>query len=153
MPTTIKNDGKLSGFTDFEKKINKCLSLLDTKASNYRKWMDSYNLAIRPYSKSGANFGDKAIDIGLDTFKTSETWLASVLIHETIHFWQYRSGKYDAKKSTEMEIDANKYQMIVLKAIGAPQNEISHLASQTGTHADTNGDGVYDEKDYENRTY
>ncbi len=148
MPTLIRNS---SGFADFDKKINSCLTLLNSKASKHRAWMDSYNLTVRSYAKSGANFGDKTIDIGLETFNASETWLSSVLIHETIHFWQYRTGIYKAGKVAESQ--ANQYQITVLKLIGGSAAEIAHLVSQTGDHADLNGDGVYDEKDYNLRKY
>ena len=151
MPTLIKPNAKFANFKNFSGKINSCLKLLDSKAGNYRKWMDSYNLTVRPYSKSGANFADNCIDLGLSTFNASETWLASVLIHETIHFWQYRTKIYKAGKPAETQ--ANHYQLIVLKAIGGSKSEIAHLVSQTGEHADLNGDGVYDEKDYKLRNY
>ena len=153
MPTLIETKLHSPDFKNFVPKINKCLKLLKDKASAHRGWMDSYNLTIRSFSKSGANFANNTIDLGLLTFNSSETWLSSVLIHEAIHFWQYRTGKYDAKKHQLMEIEANKYQMTVLQLIGAPKSEIAHLAKQKGDHADLNGDGVFDEKDYEIRGY
>lgn len=151
MPTIIRTSSKYPKFIKFTSKINRCLKLLDKKANNYRRWMDGYNLAIRPYKRSGANFSNNTIDLGLSTFNSSDTWLASVLIHETIHFWQYRSKKY--KAGSPAEIEANKYQMIVLNAIGGSKHEIKHLASQTGKHGDLNGDGIYDWKDYKLRNW
>jgi len=136
---------------EFKPKIERCLSLLTNKAGSYSTWFNSYNLKIRAAAKSGANFKDNAIDIGRATFDTSDTWLASVIIHESIHFWQYRSGKYEAGKVAEL--DANRYQLGVLQLVGAPESEITHMRGQTGDHADLNGDGVYDEKDYEKRDY
>ena len=137
--------------SEFKPKIERCLSLLAKKAGQYSTWFNSYNLKIRAASKSGANFNDNAIDIGRATFDASDTWLASVIIHESIHFWQYRSGKY--KAGTTAELEANRYQLGVLQLVEAPQSEISHMQSQTGNHADLNGDGVYDEKDYKLRGY
>lgn len=136
---------------EFKPKIEKCLGLLTKKAGQYATWFNSYNLKIRAAAKSGANFKDDAIDIGRETFNASETWLASVIIHESIHFWQYRSGKYQAGAVAEKE--ANRYQLGVLQLIEAPKDEIAHIQSQTGDHADLNGDGVYDEKDYKLRKY
>ena len=136
---------------DFRPKAQKCLDLLKLKANQYYTWLDKYDLKIRAAKTSGANFGDKAIDIAKPTFDSSETWLASVFIHEAIHFWQYRSGKYKAGVTAETE--ANRYQMGVLQLVGAPENEIEHMRKQIGEHADLNGDGVYDEKDYEKRKY
>ena len=137
--------------SEFKPKIERCLALLAKKAGQYSTWFNSYNLKIRAAAKSGANFKDDAIDIGKATFDASDTWLASVIIHESIHFWQYRSGKY--KAGTTAELEANRYQLGVLQLVEAPTSEIAHMQSQTGGHADLNGDGVYDEKDYAKRDY
>ena len=138
---------------DFKPKIQKCLELLKTKANQYYILFLLYDLKIRAAERSGANWNvsPAAIDIAKDTFNASETWLASVIIHETIHFWQYRSGKYEA--GTVAEQEANKYQLGVLQLVCAPQSEITYMMSQDGGHADLNGDGVYDWKDYELRKY
>ncbi|MER3430622.1 MAG: hypothetical protein C4324_06175 [Blastocatellia bacterium] len=135
----------------FTKKSGDCLELLQTKASQYYSWMLKYDLTIRAAKRSGANFADGAIDIAPATFNSSKTWLASVFIHETVHFWQYRSGKYRA--GTPAESEANSYQLAVLRLLGAPQAEITHMLSQNGGHADLNGDGVYDWRDYQMRNY
>lgn len=136
---------------EFRPKIERCLTLLRTKAGSYSTWFDSYSLKIRAAARSGANFADGAIDIARATFDTSDTWLASVIIHESIHFWQYRSGKYEAGVVAESE--ANRYQLCVLKQVGAPPHEVTYLQAQNGGHADRNGDGVYDQRDYEDRDY
>jgi hypothetical protein len=135
----------------FTKKSGECLDLLQSKASQYYSWMLKYNLTIRAAERSGANFADGAIDIAPTTFNASKTWLASVFIHETVHFWQYRSGKYQA--GTPAESEANIYQLAVLRLLKAPQAEITHMLSQNGGHADLNGDGVYDWRDYQMRNY
>jgi hypothetical protein len=151
MPTTITpNNGFISAEV-FAPKILLCLIRLARDASQYKVWLDKYNLTIRPAERSGANFADHAIDIARPTFDASETWLASVLIHEAIHFWQYKSGHYQAGEVAESE--ANLYQLGVLRLLGAPQAEITHMLSQTGGHADLNGDGVYDWQDYNARNY
>ena len=151
MATVIKLDNAYIGTDIFKPKIQKCLDRLSKEAAQYKTWLDTYNLSIRPAAHSGANFKDDAIDIARATFDASETWLASVIIHEAIHFWQYRSGKY--KAGSEAESEANKYQLAVLRHLKAPQSEITHMLSQTGGHADINGDGVYDWKDYNARKY
>lgn len=147
----IEGDAAFIPAAEFKPKIERCLSLLSTKAGQYSTWFKSYNLKIRAAARSGANFKDDAIDIARATFDASDTWLASVIIHESIHFWQYRSGKY--KAGTTAELEANRYQLGVLQLVGAPKSEIAYMQSQNGGHADLNGDGVYDEKDYEKRGY
>ncbi len=134
---------------EFRPKIQKCLCLLREKAGAYSTWLDAYNLKIRAASASGANFADGAIDIERNTFNQSETWLSSVIIHEAIHFWQYRTGNYKAGDAAEQE--ANRYQLGVLQLLGALPEEITHMQSQTGGHADLNGDGKYTWEDYELR--
>jgi hypothetical protein len=137
--------------TEFRPKAQRCLSLLQSKANQYYIWLLRYNLSIRLSQRSGANFADSAIDIARKTFEASDTWLASVFIHEAIHFWQYRDGHYQA--GTVAEQEANRYQLGVLQLTEAPQGEITHMLSQTGGHADLNGDGVYDWRDYQMRNY
>ncbi|MGD9628183.1 MAG: hypothetical protein AB7V18_02960 [Pyrinomonadaceae bacterium] len=135
----------------FRTKASECLDMLQSKAGQYYSWMMKYDLKIRPAARSGANFSDDAIDIALNTFNASKTWLASVFIHETVHFWQYRAGHYQA--GTVAESEANIYQLAVLRLLKAPQAEITHMLNQNGGHADLNGDGVYDWRDYEQRNY
>lgn len=151
MTFTIGTDNRYIPDPEFRTKINRCAELLRTRAAEYHTWLLKYNLSIRPAQRSGANFGDSAIDIARSTFDASDTWLASVIIHEAIHFWQYRAGHYQA--GTVAETEANRYQLGVLQLLGAPQGEIAHMLSQNGGHADINGDGVYDWRDYQQRNY
>jgi predicted SprT family Zn-dependent metalloprotease len=135
----------------FRPKIQKCLDLLKEKAGAYGTWFDSFNLKIRAARASGANYTDNTIDIAPKTFAASETWVASVIIHESVHFWQFRSGKFPTGPDAEKE--AMRLQLCVLNLVGAPKSEITHLQSQNGKHADRDGDGVYTQKDYEKRDY
>ena len=144
------NNGAICA-SEFRPKAQRCLDLLRTSANQYYTWLLRYDLSVRPAQRSGANFADGAIDIARTTFDASDTWLASVFIHEAIHFWQYRAGHYQA--GTVAEQEANQYQLCVMRLIGAPQGEITHMMSQTGGHADLNGDGVYDWQDYNIRNY
>jgi hypothetical protein len=151
MSIIIEGNPSFIAYATFQPKVQRCLNLLNTKASAYYTWLLKYNLKVRAAQRSGANFQDAAIDIASDTFNASDTWLASVLIHEAIHFWQYRDGHYQA--GTVAEQEANRYQLGVLQLVGAPQGEITYMLSQNGGHADLNGDGVYDWRDYQLRNY
>jgi hypothetical protein len=154
MSVIIEGNASYIPFNTFQPKIQKCLDLLKKDANSYYLWLLKYNLKVRAAAKSGANFKDASIDIAKSTFDASETWLASVLIHEAVHFWQYRSGKYKGgDNSQKEEQEANTYQLGVLQLLKAPQSEIDYMLSQQGKHADRNGDGVYDEKDYADRDY
>jgi hypothetical protein len=147
----VVGNNKFISANTFTPKCSECLDMLQKDASQYYSWMLKYDLKIRSAERSGANFADGAIDIALDTFNSTKTWLASVFIHETIHFWQYRAGHY--KAGTPAETEANKYQLEVLRLLKAPQGEITHMLNQNGGHADLNGDGVYDWDDYKLRKY
>lgn len=148
--TIIEGNAAYIPVVDFRTKIQKCLDLLQAKAPQYFTWFKKYNLKIRAGAASGANFQDGAIDIAKKTFDSDETWLASVIIHESIHFWQLRDGHYSTNQSVN-EVEANRYQLGVLQLLGAPQSIIDYMIRQDGGHADLNGDGVYDWKDYELR--
>jgi hypothetical protein len=142
MSITILVNNSCISDSDFRPKSQRCLNLLQSKANQYYIWLLKYNLSIRPAQRSGANFQDAAIDIARTTFDASDTWLASVFIHEA----NYQAG-------TVAEQEANRYQLGVLQLVEAPQGEITHMLSQTGGHADLNGDGVYDWQDYNMRNY
>jgi hypothetical protein len=148
---TIEGNTQYIATCEFKPKIEKCLKLLETKAGTYHGWMGQMGVKIRAFSKTGAAITENTVDIARGTFVASETWLASVLLHETIHIWQYRAKKKYYGQEAEQE--ANKYQLCVLRLIGASQHEITYQLSQTGNHFDLNGDGVYDEKDYQLRNY
>lgn len=147
----VVGTGQIIAANTFVDKCGECLDMLAKDASQYYSWMLKYELKIRAAQRSGANFQDGAIDIAPTTFNASKTWLASVFIHETVHFWQYRASHYQA--GTPAETEANKYQLAVLRLLKAPQAEITHMLSQNGGHADLNGDGVYDWQDYQQRNY
>ena len=150
MPT-IEGNAAYIPIKDFPTKIQRCLDLLKNKAPGYTIYLNLYVTKVRAARASGANFADKAIDIAKATFDSSDTWVASVPVHEAVHFWQYKSGKYKASKADEQE--ANVQQLATLRLIGAPENEITHMQKQDGGHADLDGDGKYTEKDYKKRKY
>jgi hypothetical protein len=137
--------------SDFTTKIQRCLNLLQSRAPQYYTWFNLYNLKIRAAAISGANFADNAIDIANGTFISTDTWVASVIIHESIHFWQYRSHRYRAGVPAETE--ANRYQLGVLQLVGSSPEEIAYMQRQDGGHADLNGDGNYTWEDYRRRNY
>jgi predicted SprT family Zn-dependent metalloprotease len=150
MPT-IEGNAAYIPINDFSTKIQRCLDLLTKKAPGCTVHLNSYVTKVRAARASGANFADKSIDIAKATFDSTDTWVASVLVHEAAHFWQYKTGKYKASKADEQE--ANLLQLTALRLIGAPASEISYLQKQDGGHADLDGDVKYTEKDYQKRKY
>lgn len=146
----IEGNSTIIADAEFRPKITKCLEMLK-KSPTGMIFLSAHSVKIRAANRSGANFADKAVDIAPTTFNASETWLASVIVHEIVHFQQYKSKTYTASQTDEKA--ANIIQLLVLSQIGAPTSEIEYLARLDGGHADLNGDGVYDQRDYELRNY
>ena len=153
---------------DFTKKIGQALALLKSKSSNDYAVITTYIDKIRATDKSGANFNEKmmTIDIALNTFNASLCWVASVLVHESIHIKKYKvsgkkySGAYEMKDKKlalktmiDEELECNKIQLIALANIGGTSHEQSYLKGQKGDHFDVDKDGDYDIHDYEKRNY
>lgn len=127
---------------EFDSKIERCLNLLKQKAPDYYQWFLTYNLKIRQYNVTAAHFGSSTIGISLQTLAASDEWVASILIHECIHFLQYRSGKYkvntngtiDGENMTACELEANNHQRIILDKLHAPNYHIEYLLKHDGKH-------------------
>lgn len=151
MGMVIQGNAAYIPHEEFVKKIKEACILLRDKAG--ARYTTLYNnvIKIRAFSKSGADVSNSNVDIARSTFDASVTWLASVLIHEGHHIMQYKGKK--EYYGTKAEQECNAVQLEVLRLIGAPPNEITHMLAQTGDHFDLNGDGVYDQKDYDLRKY
>ena len=149
----IEANSKYIADPKFSSKINKCLELLSKKAPSAFGILTNHIGKIRAFSKSGTsvNLKPKTIDIAKTTFDASESWLASVLAHESIHAKQSAENRDYSGVAAEQECNA--HQIEVLRLIGAPQSEIAYMLTLTGNHFDLNGDGIYDRKDYELRNW
>jgi len=150
MPIVIEGNVNIPQ-SDFEPKIDKCLKLLQEKSAARYGYLNSNIKKIVAHTRSGADVQRSNINIAKATFDASETWLASVLVHESIHIWQKKEGKDYIGVKAEQECNA--IQLEVLQAVNAPTSELDHLLSQTGDHADLDGDGDYDWDDYRLRKY
>jgi hypothetical protein len=164
----IETDSKYIDDTEFTTKITAAIQLLKSKTPEEFKLMKSLVGKIRARQASGANFREEimTVDIAKLTFDASLEWLASVLIHETIHFKKYKDtgkiygdARYMTDKKTALqvmineELDCNGVQLIVLEKVGGKKYEIDYLKNQKGDHFDIDKDGDYDEDDYKNRNW
>lgn len=136
---------------EFIPKIQKALDLLKSKASADHILLAAVVEKIRASGISGADYQDTIIKIARPTFDASLTWLASVLVHEAFHIAMFMAGKNPTGKTAEAK--CNITQLYTLRCLNAPPHEINYLLSQNGDHADLNGDGKYDLKDYMLRKY
>ncbi len=143
------------GTKDFVSKVEGALDFMQQYSlSSYQESL-SYVGYIRQSSRSGANFDDKKIDLNVISCP-DKYWCSSVIYHESIHFKQLAEGRYDKMSASAIEFEANYQQLKYLEKVSAPAYMINHLRREIvvgSNHSDVNGDGVYDEYDYQQRNY
>lgn len=148
---TVEGNAAFIPDSEFKTKIQESLDLLKAKAgANYAALTTNVG-RITADEKSGSDVYKSTVQIARKTFDSSLTWLASVLVHESGHIAQYKAKK--KWTGIEAEQECNRIQLETLRLTGAPQNEITYMLAQTGEHFDENGDGKFNEKDYELRDY
>jgi predicted Zn-dependent protease len=148
---TVEGNAAFIPDAEFKPKIQSALDLLKNKAATYYAVVTNNANKIIAFEKSGSDVYEAAVQIARRTFDSSETWLASVLVHESNHIAQRKAKKKWTGKEAEQE--CNQIQLETLRLIGAPPNEITYMLAQTGEHFDENGDGKFNKKDYELRDY
>lgn len=148
---TVEGNAAFIADAEFKLKIQSALDLLKAKAATNYAVVTGNAEKIVAYEKSGSDVYQFTVQIARPTFETSVEWLASVLVHESNHIAQKKAKKKWTGEEAEKECNA--VQLETLRLIGAAQHEITYLLSQTGGHFDLNGDGKFDEKDYELRDY
>jgi hypothetical protein len=148
---TVEGNAAFIPDDEFKKGIQPALDLLKEKAgANFAALSVNVNKIVAD-EKSGSDVYTSTVQIARKTFDSSETWLASVLVHESGHIAQHKAKKKWSGQEAEQE--CNKIQLETLRLIGAPANEITYMLAQTGEHFDENGDGKFNKKDYELRDY
>lgn len=152
----------VKGGSEFCSQVKDALTLLEQKAPEVLDFINNYIKIIQINKVSGM-----CISCNPPTFQLSpkpdnmeKYWLASCLAHDSYHHYLYKLNKhqlhgaeptYDSYSGFEAEKQCNAFQLQVLQRIAAPQYEIDYMRKQDGTHCDTNGDGVCDDKDYQVR--
>jgi len=81
------------------------------------------------------------------------TFTAGIIAHESCHSRHYQEGLRPDPKNFEAirqeELSCIRYEIQLLKAIGAQPEEIRMAVKQDGTHFDVDKDGDYDLADFE----
>lgn len=134
--------------TGFIKAIHAALELLRTQAPEdyvfarrhvgliveVKRWDDRGMLVMRD---------PPVANVHRRTVRHSKTWLASVLVHEACHRFQYLRGverhgtKYppsDEYYGQKAELECLRQQLAVLERLQAPAHEITHVRDADGTH-------------------
>lgn len=148
---TIEGNAAFIPDPEFGQKIRSALDLLKEKAAANFASLTAVVDKIVAIDKSGADVYVSTVQIARPTFDSTLTWLASVLVHEAEHIAQRKAKKKWTGREAERE--CNRIQLETLRLLGAPENEIAYLLAQTGEHFDLNGDGKFNRKDYQLRTY
>jgi hypothetical protein len=148
---TVEGNAEFIPDSEFKAKMQESLALLKVKAAVNHATVTTNVEKITAAEKSGADVYKSTVHIARKTFDSSLTWLTSVLVHESQHIVLRKSK--EKFFGVEAEKKCNAVQLETLRLIGAPPDEITYLLSQTGEHFDENGDGKFNEKDYELRDY
>ena len=157
--TRLNYDGiEIEGNDVFCGRIVAALELLKISAPDYYTFVLDEVRLIRQFQRSGTNVesGRCIVDLSEVTVSPSVTWTACVIVHESVHNWQYRNYMVtqglpvapDAYSGVTAELECIAVQLRALKLIGGPEWEIAHLEAQDGRHFDLDGDGDYDWDDY-----
>jgi hypothetical protein len=154
---------KIIGTEQFIDQTKQALALLETKAPEAYRKVETYIGLIEQYEKSGmwAWEDPPRFAVGDATAFYSVTWYAASIAHDATHSELYHQylKKYggvvpdEVWTGEDVERFCIGYQIEVMKQIDGPQDEIDYLAGLDGTHCDLDGDGDCDAVDYENRDW
>ena len=137
-PHQITSESKRITQKECQKKIQDSLFLLKTKAPNYYALFCLFNKKIRVIDGDDvaacANYVTNTIDYSWKEIRHQPcSEIAAGLVHETIHFWQRETGQNFISKQ-EIELEALRHEIQVLKLVGANPALIRALERERGTH-------------------
>ncbi len=143
---------KIRGSEKFANQVQAALALINEKAPDEFGVISKYVRRIEEHDRSGMDASHRTCQLAPASTYYSLTWCAGVIAHEAHHAKLQSSPSYEYGL-VEEERACNVFQASVMEKIGAPRDELDHLAKQDGTHFDANGDGEYTESDYEARDW
>jgi hypothetical protein len=146
------------GSKSFIYQVEQSLNLLREKSPEAFKLTQRYAPRIEQNSRSGMRaYNDPpTFNLSEKTASYSTTWCGGSIAHDTYHsklYHEYLDAHEgpvpdEAWCGQARELECNRYQMGVLRAIGAPEYEITYLDHLDGSHFDVNGDGKETWVDY-----
>ena len=144
----------LNGPETFIENVNRAFVELEALPPQYLKFIKEHVKIIEESNVSGMHVADSPTRLELSLISCPESnikWCASVLYHEAWHVWLYRQKKAFSGKQAERF--CNLKQLDLLKKMGAAESTIKHLKEvlANGDHSDLDGDGDYDQDDYDLR--
>jgi hypothetical protein len=160
---TMTKEIKIEGNEQFTAAVGKALALLKTKSPEAYRLASEYIGIIRQGKHSGmwAYLTPPMLEMGERTVNYSVTWCAGAIAHDSWHsklyhdYQKVHSGGVPDEiwGGQEVEKRCMEHQLRVMRAIGAPEEEIRHIQQQDGTYFDVNKDGKYDWTDYYKRDW
>lgn len=149
---------EIVGDERFTQQVRSALSLLAERAPDEFREISRYVGRIRHAERSGMRAYDEppTYELADPTAFYSVSWCAGTIAHDAFHsklYHDYRAEHgepvpSDVWTGQRAEQRCNAFQLAVLRKVRAPDREIDWMLSQDGSHADVNGDGTIDARDY-----
>ena len=154
---------EIEGSSKYRGQVEACLDLLSKKAQREYQFIKDHIGIISQNGKSGMRAWENPprYQMSDTTAFYSISWCAGTIAHDAYHSFLYKKyspingGKppYEKWAGTSAEKKSIKFQLSVMRKIGASNHEISYLKSLDGTHGDVNGDGKLNNEDYKLRDW
>jgi hypothetical protein len=135
---------RVSGDEKFNEQVQGALNLLHDKSPSAFSLTERYVKRIEQSARSGmrADADPPTFDLAPKTAFYSVSWCAGSIAHDTFHSKLYHEyvqthGKpvpFDAWCGQAREMECIKFQIGVLKEIGAPEYEITYTSQLDGSH-------------------
>ena len=155
LPNHVEGEVELLGPPSFIEATTAALRLLREKAPEQADFLERYVTRVQRHCPSGAAVGrpTPVVHVSDRLWALPTAIYASILVHEAVHFYQYRIDPSSPRCRPEREQEAIVYQLDVLHRLAPTSPFIDHLRRQEGTHGDLDGDGDCDTDDYARRRY
>jgi hypothetical protein len=161
--TSRGSEVEIVGDPAFKKRVAEALKLLREKSPEAYAVVKKYIGRIQQGERSGmwAERNPPTYEMSSRTAQHSLTWCAGTIAHDAYHSRLYHDYLKDQGKPPPHEYWAGapaerkciRFQLQVLRQIGAPANEVEYCRRLDGTHSDLDGDGKYDWADYYRRNW
>ena len=158
-----KHQMNINGSAAFESQVSSCLDVLFENYPHAYKFVNKHIGIIAQSRISGMIAWNQPpiYQMSSKTANYSLTWCASTIAHDAYHSFLYKKHRPKNGSRTperywadfKAEILSIIYQIRVAKKIGAPQYELDYLDTLDGKHADVDGNGTVNLKDYAERDW
>jgi len=116
---------QLVGSDSFKGKVTESMELLYEQSYEHFALVNGTLSKIQAGQRSGAEVWTRTFVIGPSSQNTDVYWLASIIVHDTVHVVQYLEQRTYFGK--EAELEALRVQLACLQALNAPEYHISRI--------------------------